>query len=58
MTDPVLLDISGPRATITLNEPDKHNRLLPAGLTLLRKAIEKADADPNVRVTVLTGAGE
>jgi enoyl-CoA hydratase len=58
MTDPVLLDISGPRATITLNEPDKHNRLLPAGLTLLRQAIEKIEADADVRVTVLTGAGE
>lgn len=58
MTDPVLLEISGPRATITLNEPDKHNRLLPAGLSLLRQAIEKIEADPDIRVTVLTGAGE
>mgnify|MGYP003345811760 CR=1 FL=1 len=58
MTDTVLLKIEGPRATITLNDPDKHNRLLPEGLTLLRKAIETVDADPAVRVTVLTGAGE
>ena len=58
MTDTVLLAIDGARATITLNDPDKHNRLDPAGLALLRAAIEKADADPVVRVTVLTGAGE
>ena len=58
MTDTVLLTIDGPRATITLNDPAKHNRLDPAGLGKLRAAIEKADADPNVRVTVLTGAGE
>jgi enoyl-CoA hydratase len=58
MTDTVLLSIEGPRATITLNDPAKHNRLDPAGLTLLRQAIEKADAHPGVRVTVLTGAGE
>jgi enoyl-CoA hydratase len=58
MTDTVLLAIDGPRATITLNDPAKHNRLDPAGLTKLREAIEKAEADPNVRVTVLTGAGE
>lgn len=58
MTDTVLLAIDGPRATITLNDPAKHNRLDPAGLTLLRQAIEQADADPAVRVTVLTGAGE
>ena len=54
----VLLEIVGPRATITLNDPAKHNRLDPAGLSALRAAIEKADADPNVRVTVITGAGE
>jgi enoyl-CoA hydratase/carnithine racemase len=58
MTNPILLAIDGPRATITLNDPAKHNRLDPAGLTLLRQAIEKADAVPDVRVTVLTGAGE
>jgi len=58
MTDTVLLAIEGPRATITLNDPAKHNRLNPEGLTKLREAIEKAEADPNVRVTVLTGAGE
>ena len=58
MSDTVLLAIEGPRATITLNDPAKHNRLDPAALTKLREAIEKADADPNVRVVVLTGAGE
>ena len=58
MTDTVLLSIEGPRATITLNDPAKHNRLDPAGLSRLRQAIEKADAAPDVRVTVITGAGE
>lgn len=58
MTDTVLLAIDGRRATITLNDPAKHNRLDTAGLARLRAAIEAADADPNVRVTVLTGAGE
>ena len=58
MTASVLLAIDGPRATITLNDPAKHNRLDPAGLRLLREAVEKADADPNVRVTVITGAGD
>jgi enoyl-CoA hydratase len=58
MTDTVLLSIDGPRATITLNNPAKHNRLDTEGLGRLRAAIEKADADPDVRVTVLTGAGE
>jgi enoyl-CoA hydratase/carnithine racemase len=58
MTENVLLKIEGPRATITLNDPAKHNRLDSAGLGKLKAAIETADADPGVRVTVLTGAGE
>ncbi len=57
MTD-VLLAIDGPRATITLNDPAKHNRLNTEGLGKLRAAIEKVEADPTVRVLVLTGAGE
>lgn len=58
MTDTVQLAVAGPRATITLNDPAKHNRLDPAGLRALRAAIEAADANPDVRVTVITGAGE
>ena len=58
MTDTVLLDIAGPRATITLNDPAKHNRLNTEGLGKLRAAIETVDADASVRVVVLTGAGE
>ncbi len=58
MSDTVLLAVDGPRAIITLNDPAKHNRLDPAGLELLMAAVETADADPDVRVTVITGAGE
>ncbi len=58
MSDTVLLSIDGARATITLNDPDKHNRLDPAGLDKLLQAVEKADAEPGVRVTVITGTGE
>jgi enoyl-CoA hydratase/carnithine racemase len=58
MMNTVLLSVDGPIATITLNDPAKHNRLDPAGLKLLREAVETADADPGVRVTVITGAGD
>ncbi len=58
MTNTVLLDIAGPRATITLNDPAKHNRLDPAGLSKLRAAVDAANANPEVRVTVITGTGE
>jgi len=56
MTDTVLLTIDGPRASHhSMNDPAKHNRLDTAGLGKLREAIEKADAEPGVRSTVLTG---
>src|SRR4051812_42792075 len=58
MTNTVMLAVDGPVATITLNDPSKHNRLNPEGLKLLREAVEKADADPAVRATVITGTGE
>jgi enoyl-CoA hydratase/carnithine racemase len=58
MPDTVLLAIDGARATITLNDPAKHNRLDPAGLALLREAVGEADSHPDVRITVITGAGE
>ena len=58
MSDTVLFAIEGSRATITLNDPAKHNRLDPAGLDLLMAAVETADANPDVRVTMITGAGE
>ena len=58
MTDTVLLEVAGPRATITLNDPAKHNRLDPTALSRLRAAVDAAEANPDVRVTVITGAGE
>ena len=58
MTDTVLLAIDGPRATITLNDPAKHNRLDPAGLGLLWRRSKRPTPTPDVRVTVITGAGE
>ena len=58
MSDTVLFAVDGPRATITLNDQAKHNRLDPEGLDLLMAAVETADANPDVRVTVITGAGE
>jgi enoyl-CoA hydratase/carnithine racemase len=58
MSDTVLFAIDGPRATITLNDPAKHNRLDPEGLDLLMAAVETADANADVRLTVITGTGE
>ena len=52
-----LLDISGPRATIRLNRPKHHNRLEADDLGVLLKLFDQVDADPALRVLVLTGTG-
>ena len=41
-----------------LNRPREHNRLEPIDLTVLRETFAQVDADPSVRVLVLTGAGK
>jgi enoyl-CoA hydratase/carnithine racemase len=53
-----LLSILDGRATITLNRPRQHNRLEPDDLTMLRAAFDRIDADPDVRVMVLTATGK
>jgi enoyl-CoA hydratase/carnithine racemase len=52
-----LLDISGPRATIRLNRPKHHNRLEADDLGVLLKLFDQIEADPALRVLVLTGTG-
>jgi len=45
-------------AVVTLNRPDAMNALSKALRAALQRAIVELDADPEVRVIVLTGAGE
>jgi enoyl-CoA hydratase len=52
-----LLDIDGPRATIRLNRPRHLNRLQPDDLDALLKLFDRIEADPAIRVLVLTGTG-
>jgi enoyl-CoA hydratase/carnithine racemase len=52
-----LLDISGARATIRLNRPKHHNRLEADDLGVLLKLFDQIEADPALRVLVLTGTG-
>jgi enoyl-CoA hydratase len=52
-----ILDIAGPRATIRLNRPKHLNRLQPDDLDALMGLFERIEADPDVRVLVLTGTG-
>src|SRR5882724_11244466 len=42
---------------VTMNRPEARNALSPAMMGLLRQAWDQVDADPGIRVCVLTGAG-
>ena len=53
----LLLDQKDGIATITLNRPEKLNSLSEELLGELRDVLDAIDADPEVRVVVLTGAG-
>jgi len=59
MTEPVVLYHSEDRvATLTLNRPQRLNAINAALPRALREAVERADADPEVHVIVLQGAGK
>jgi enoyl-CoA hydratase/carnithine racemase len=53
-----LLEIDGARATITLNRPAEHNRIDPGDLGVLLDYLAQVQGHPDVRVLVVTGAGE
>jgi enoyl-CoA hydratase/carnithine racemase len=53
----VLCERDGHVATITMNRPDRLNAISPAMLSDLGALLKECDADRNVRVIVLTGAG-
>ena len=54
----VLYEVSDGVATVTLNDPDKRNRLSAEMLTQLVAAIQRARDDSDARAVVLTGAGK
>jgi enoyl-CoA hydratase/carnithine racemase len=55
---PVLTEIQDSIATLTLNMPELHNPISDLAMVdALVGALSRADADPAVRVIILTGAG-
>lgn len=56
-TNEVLYEVSDYIATITLNAPERMNTISGAMLDQLSEALLQADADPNARCIILTGAG-
>src|SRR6201996_1813522 len=54
---PPVLEIEGARATIRLNRPKHLNRLQPDDLDALMDLFDRIEAEPAIRVMVLTGTG-
>src|SRR3954454_19377947 len=54
----VLYDVEDGMATVTLNDPEKRNRLSGEMLAQLVGAISRARDDEGARAVVLTGAGK
>lgn len=55
--DEPTLEITGHRATIRLQRPEKRNRIEPSDLVRLMELCDEIEADPAVRVAVLTSSG-
>ena len=53
----IMCDVAEGILTITLNRPEKLNVFTPVMFNELVDALNKADADDNVRVIIITGAG-
>ena len=58
LADGLLLSLSGDCATLTLNRPERHNSLSQEDMVALTSALEMLEKEPDLRVLVLTGAGE
>src|SRR5487761_1362797 len=57
-TDRLLADVTGPVATVTFNNPGKHNALSADMRAALPGLLRALNADGDVRVIVMTGAGD
>ncbi|HUG75183.1 MAG TPA: enoyl-CoA hydratase-related protein [Acidimicrobiia bacterium] len=51
-------DVAPPRATITMDDPDRHNPLSNAAMDEMAALVRQAAADDSVRAIVVTGAGD
>jgi len=57
-SDLVLCSVDSHVALITVNDPDRRHAVTGEMSALLRAAVEKAEADPEVHAVVVTGAGK
>lgn len=58
MADEVLYQVDDHVAVVTLNRPEKRNALNLAACDALRDCWERIERDPDVRVGIVTGAGD
>lgn len=58
MSDSILLDVTGPVATITLNRPEVRNAFNLGTWQALREAVESGSGKREVRAIVIKGAGD
>jgi enoyl-CoA hydratase/carnithine racemase len=58
MTETVLFEKDGPIARLVLNNPGRHNSLGEAELLALQQHIAAVEADPDLRVLIVTGSGD
>lgn len=58
MSEKVSLDVSDRIATLTVDNPEKRNAMDQETRTALRERVEEVDANDDVRVVVLRGAGD
>jgi enoyl-CoA hydratase len=58
VTEPILLERQGQIATIVLNRPQQHNAVNSQMWSTLRELAPALDADQDIRVIILRGAGE
>ena len=56
--EPVQFSVDGQVATVTLNRPQKLNTLTPPMLHALEDAARRLEGDRDIRVVILTGAGD
>jgi enoyl-CoA hydratase len=58
MENELIYEKRGNRALITINRPQAFNALTPEGWGYLGDLFQEAEIDPDIRIVIITGAGE
>jgi enoyl-CoA hydratase/carnithine racemase len=53
-----LLNLDGPKATLTLNRPAHHNRIDPQDIPKIHEHLDQVEEASSVRLLVITGTGD